>query len=718
MRPRTCVLTLSALTLLAVGLARPAAAAETAKPTANLIGPWQLFIDDYLVSSKKNIIRRYHPFTKYPDHKTYNDHPLIVVDKPWEAHVVNACTVLPKEDGQGYRLYYYCWSNDKTERGRSSHGCYAESKDGIKWEKPPLGLYEREGSKDNNIIPNFCGAVIPTPWETDPQKKYQGVGGMYYAYASSDGLDWKKQSDERIVSGGDTSHFYYDPNIKRFRANVKVSRDIRGLTRRCVGYSESDTLTKFPELRLVMAPDDIDDRWCDYNTVERTHFYACPVAPYETLYIGLLQIYRAEDPEGYFHGPLWLELVSSRDGIHWKREEGDRPPLLDIGKFRTFDHGMVIAPTPLLVGDELRVYYTGYDELHDLLPYQSTIAMATMRKDGFASVDADEAPGEIVTKPFANVSGGLLVNCDPRQGSLRVEVLDVDGKVLPGYAHDECEPVMADGVRQRVVWRTRNTLPTNQPVRFRFLLNHARLYSFMAGEKAKAIDEQGPPSLQALFTFEGNTEAFSDMLWDDGLQSLRILGTSRIDHKEPQPAYGQRSLVVGSQWRTQNRVEITGTQDLGRHFTLAAMVKCKPQLSRLFSAYNGNSPVNTSELIFDFDPRGRMVNGLRLFCKGVSVESKHVTFDSEKYHHLAVTYDDGEVTFYLDGESVGQDWVPGGEPVKLARNLLIGEDAEFGTDEQLQGHVDDVLVIGRVLKQEELATLATQGADVLFKIGK
>ena len=30
--------------------------------------------------------------------------------------------------------------------------CYAESQDGIVWEKPSLGRYEFEGSTDNNIL--------------------------------------------------------------------------------------------------------------------------------------------------------------------------------------------------------------------------------------------------------------------------------------------------------------------------------------------------------------------------------------------------------------------------------------------------------------------------------------------------------------------------------------------------------------------------------------
>ena len=93
-----------------------------------------------------------------------------------------------------------------------------------------------------------------------------------------------------------------------------------------------------------------------------------------------------------------------------------------------------------------------------------------------------------------------------------------------------------------------------------------------------------------------------------------------------------------------------------------------------------------------------------------------MTFTDNKYHHLAVVYDDGCVTFYLDGKSVGQQWIPGGEPVKLARNLLIGEDASRGSDEQLMGNVDDVLVLGRALSEQDIAALSEKGAAAFFKL--
>lgn len=726
--PRTVV----AVCMTSAAMVSLAAAAEP-RITADLAGPWQLLIDDHVVAAKQNVVRRYHSFRKHPGN------PLIVVDKPWEAHVVNCCTILPAEDGTGFRMYYYCWSESKkTKKGRGSFMCYATSKDGLKWEKPNLGLYEwsDDGTKDNNIIPGCPAHVMFTPWESDPQKRYQGVGGMYHAYSSPDGIHWRQESKEPIVSGGDTSHFFWDPHTKRFRCHVKgggnaqVSGDVSGLRRRCVGFSETTDLTKFPPLRMVMAPDEVDDLWCRPGSVQRTHFYACPVVPYQTMYLGLLQIYRAEEPEGYFHGPLWLELVSSRDGVHWNRAESDpsvkgpyelystsRPPLLYVGKFREFDRGMVAAPPPLLVGDELWLYYAGYDEMHDWLPYKAAIGLAKLRKDGFASLNANECPGEILTKRFENVSGPLQINYSARGGSIRVELLDADGRAVPGYGRDDCEPLTDDSVRKVVTWKGGKNLPAGGPIRFRFLLERAALYSFLPGPDAKPLDDAPAPPLQALYTFEDRADAWSDRLGDDGLQPLRNLGTSMLDHKNPAPAFGKRSLVVGSEWRPWNRVEILGTRELGRHFTLAAMVKSRNKRhARLFSAYNGNFPVASSELIFDFDPSGRKLNGLRLVCKGIEVDSAPVTFADDKYHHLAVVYDDGVVSFYLDGKRLNEEWIPGGEPVRLARNLLIGEDANRGSDESLLGNVDDVLVYGKALRPEDIGILSGKGAAALFKL--
>lgn len=95
------------------------------KPLGDLTGSWQLFADDYLVASKKDVVRKYHPFEKHPGN------PIIVSDQPWEGGMIRVNGVLPNEAGGGYRMWYSCWSpRNDPDKG---HSLYALSKDGIRW---------------------------------------------------------------------------------------------------------------------------------------------------------------------------------------------------------------------------------------------------------------------------------------------------------------------------------------------------------------------------------------------------------------------------------------------------------------------------------------------------------------------------------------------------------------------------------------------------------
>ena len=681
------------------------------KSLGDLTGSWQLFIDDHLVSAKENVVRKYHPFKKY------TNNPVLVVDQPWEHNVVNSTTILPGEGGSGYRMWYYCWTprNDPDR----SHALFATSKDGIRWEKPKLGLntWKVNDSKDNNIL-GASGSVMHTPDDPDPALRYKSVSpGKFLFKSSSDGLHWQNLSKDSIFSAGDTGHVIWDPITKKYRGYAKVGAMVSGQRRRAVGYSEGTGFESWPAMRLIMAPDDFDDRWVKPGSIQRTHFYNCPVVAYQNMYLGFMMVYRAEDDEGYFHGPMFMEIVTSRDGIHWLREEGDRPPMLECGPKRSFDHGMVTVASLLVVGDQLRIYYGGFDGLHDYLPFHSGVGMAMLRKDGFASLDGDDNPGTFTTKRLKGLSGKLHLNCEAGGGLLQVEVLDAGGRVIPGYSKKTFNEPRGDGVDQVVSWEEHEELPPGKVLRLRFSLKNASIYSFKAGEAVEVLDEPAGPAVGALFTFEneGGKRA-GNKLSSDGKQELRFLGTSKMDREAKNAAFGSQSVTVSSPWRPLNTMQITGTADLGRKFTLGVMAKSadnKP--ARLFSSYNGNKPVNTSELIFDCDPSGKALAGLRLHCKGIPVMSKPVNFADGKYHHLCVTYDDGQVRFYLDGAEVGESWLPGGAPVKMTRDLLVGEDAELGSDEQFNGNMDDILVLGRVLTAEEIKQLAAKGAESFFQ---
>ena len=342
------------------------------------------------------------------------------------------------------------------------------------------------------------------------------------------------------------------------------------------------------------------------------------------------------------------------------------------------------------VGDKIWVYYTGYDDGHDILPYRTAVGIATIRKDGWASLDAGRKTGGFTTKQLKGAGGALHVNFAAPYGSMKIEVIGPDNKPVEGYSQDDCIDLTGDSIDKVVTWKNKTELPKVDALRLRFVMTDVALYSFDAGDKVKVMDEP-QPILEVLFPFEDVPGgAMTERLTKDGQQKLINLGTSKICYDAKKAAFGKQSLTVGSTWQPLNRLQIDATQQLGNYFTLAAMVRSEKQgLSRLFSSYRGNHPINCSEIVFDFDPSGKVIPGLRLVCKGIPVTSKAVKFDDGKYHHLAMVFNDGEVRFYLDGKQVGTEWLPGGDPVVLSHDLMIGEDLELGSEEQLQGTVDD-----------------------------
>jgi hypothetical protein len=710
---------LGVATVTVMSLCLGAVGAQPSRSLNDLTGPWQLFVDDYLVASKEHVVRTYHPFEKDPRN------PLLKADRPWEGNNVYLYgTVLPNESGPGYRMWYHALPETKGDDAYRL--LYATSRDGITWEKPNLGFVEYKGSKDNNIFirrgsRDHIPSIIHTPWEKDPQRQYLMInydGDKFDGYVvawSPDGLRWTDAADKAVFTkGGDVGQFLYDFHKGEYVGYVKNTAQVSDMRRRAVARIASKDPLSWPEPELVLAPDTFDDRWA--HGIQRTSFYGLSAFAYESMYLGFLWVFRADDEtEGYFDGPIFCELVTSRDGVHWMRQQGERVPVLPVGTGKAWDRGMVFSATqPLVVDGKVWLYYGGVDGKHlprKNEPWHSGIGLATLRKDGFASLDAKGETGTVLTRRLVGARGPLRVNYTA-SGSLRVEVLDATGNVLPGYGRDDCTPLTGDSIDATVAWRDRRTLQGGRPIRLRFILENASLYSFAAGGGLKVLDEPTAP-LGVLFTFENG---WTDSLTADGKQRAILHGDMRIDSERANVAFGGGAARVGSTFAPLQTLEIDQTRELGTQFTLSVMAKSKDNRpARLFSSYEDRGAYKTTELVFDCDPNGKCLPGLRLIVKGMEVHSGPVTFADDKYHHLAVTYDDGRITFYLDGKVVGRGLVPGGDPVSMIRNLRIGEDAAHGHEQQFRGWMDDVLVYGRALTPNEISALGKQGAEAFFK---
>ncbi|HNT34025.1 MAG TPA: hypothetical protein PKH07_03415 [bacterium] len=476
--------------------------AEAQRSLNDLTGAWQLFVDDYLVESSTNVKRVYHAFEKHAGN------PVMKADKPWEGRNIYVYgTVLPEESGKGYRMWYHGLPEKKGDDPYRL--LYATSKDGVSWEKPSLGIIEYEGSKDNNIYirrnpRDHIQSVIHTPWESSPQRQYMMMNWSsdgYYLTWSPDGIHWTDVPNNPVLTkGGDVGNFCWDPRTKQYCGYVKLGSVVRDLKRRSVGFTSTSDPLQWPDPELIIEPDEIDDRWA--TPPARTQFYGFCAFPYETMYLGFLWLYRSyptpADPEGYMDGVIYVELASSRDGKHWDRiapaEDGLRPAILPLGAEGTWDSGMICTTNhPLVESNQIKLYYGGtlgthYSASKD---WVSAIGLATMRKDGFASLDAKGAIGVVTTKSLVGYAGKLYANFRSHSpaGCLRVEVLDEEGATVPGYGLADCVALTGDCPNSTVRWNGSSSLPaTTSPIRLRFHVSDGSLYSFMAGSEVRLAE--------------------------------------------------------------------------------------------------------------------------------------------------------------------------------------------------------------------------------------
>src|SRR6185503_10107187 len=109
----------------------------------------QLFVDDHLIAST-NLKRVIHAATKYE----YN--PILLPVKPWEGQYTLLYGTVIRDEQEGiFKAWYSTMNHFRYEKNvfpESTYLCYATSRDGLRWDKPALGLIDYRGSKENNIV--------------------------------------------------------------------------------------------------------------------------------------------------------------------------------------------------------------------------------------------------------------------------------------------------------------------------------------------------------------------------------------------------------------------------------------------------------------------------------------------------------------------------------------------------------------------------------------
>lgn len=502
------------------------------------LGRKQLFLDDFVVESMEGLERTMHQ----PEKRGAILRPYFKDSGGMGGMIqTRSAPMWIPEEGVFKMVYKATFPNGSSY---SSYTAIAISKDGVNWERPALPGQKDNRIVVPSLpgMGDKFYSVIHDPDDPDSSRRYKGLQGATgrVAVVSPDCIHWRILDTPKLPSS-DESNLTYDRESKRFLALLKTGNKYGraysistsddfvhwSKPRFFFGADKEDQTLALKVIRerladpglarpMFMDPDPATG-WQkpEYHHIPtwRAECYNIGVFPYEGVYIALPMIYypcglrqpERNNADGFHH----IQLAMSRDLVHWERL-GNRQPFigpsrLDQGLVGVFDR-LQLAPTnqPVEREDELWFYYLGakwrvpiYDRYTDGSPREPetlspeqladyrdgwmAICLAVLRRDGFISLDAGAQGGAILTKPLKLCGDRLMLNLDASQGgSAEVDILDEQGRPIPGFSGEDALPATGNAVRTPATWRGRADLTelNGNVVRLRFRLKDAMLYAF------------------------------------------------------------------------------------------------------------------------------------------------------------------------------------------------------------------------------------------------
>lgn len=468
----------------------------------------QLFVRLDGVEPLDNVRQLFHAAQKHPLN------PVLVGENPWEAQAYSPTASIVFDESERLAKAWYMGLIGDQLGPVHSYGphvlCYATSADGLRWERPELGLHEQDGSRANNIVVpatyhngrDHWESVLIDPHDVNPQQRYKGIGWSsdspgegsewcsgfnecgIYTMTSPDGLDWThtpapivayrprpNSADKGPI--GDAHSLMIDPAHGRY---VAFLRGVDGNRMYCT----SSDFESWSDLDVSLRPLQEAPRASLYNHIGFL---------YGNQYLGLVSYFHNSDEREH---KLDVRLLTSRDGLHYEfagPQPESRPALIPCGEFGDWDRFQtrITGAPPICIGDRLYIYYRGFSTSHDKggsptdTYFAGAVGLATLRKDGFASLAAGFDGGRVTTRPIRFEGERLLINAQANHfARVCVEVLDEAGGVLPGFSADDCLPMTTNEVAFPIRWRDHADLGQliGRSVQLRFYLSNAQLYAY------------------------------------------------------------------------------------------------------------------------------------------------------------------------------------------------------------------------------------------------
>ena len=472
-----------------------------------------LLIDNATVADRWGVRRVLNVPIKEPHN------PVLMPDTPWEDGVGGPNVIYDEEAGL-FRMWYgvtdwsawlhqFRFKDWKAERdGYPYFICYAESRDGVHWNKPLIeGKHYKQYEKTNVVVKGRQKAQSPrvmlNPPSTGQPERFlmtykdnlpAGYGCLCLAY-SDDGIHWRDDDRNPAFIGlRDTwQNMIYDQWRERWLlfgrpiCTAGVVDVPGGPTehnyKRRTSVAVGDTPFDFHPPRVVIWPEETDEPDIDHMVVSRvgSHFLG---------FLGQM----GPPPNMEFR----LHLAFSGDGIRWNLLP-DRPVYLPHGGPDSFDSGSTSSAGGVVdMGNTSYIYYRGarHGQAQSNKNNVTGIGRAQFLRERFAAQMGAHTGGFLLTRELMVSAPELIVNITvadgynsdpatavvPPEFSAEVVVFPESGSApepVPGYTLAECTTAAVDMVEHKVTWKEKQDLTdlVGKPVFIRFYLKNTGIYS-------------------------------------------------------------------------------------------------------------------------------------------------------------------------------------------------------------------------------------------------
>ena len=408
------------------------------------------------------------------------------------------------EDDGVFRMWYQAWPRDWDGSDEVSVAC-VESDDGLSWRRPSYGLVDCCGSRENHLtdLAVHCPSVFIDP-RAGGERRYRAFGYTsrerlkgryghdigavgYYTAFSADGLHWHFDSQEPTWHHADVITSTWDPHADGALIALKFNGGSAGMFRRRF-YTATWSDGEASEPVSALIPDEHDDAAARARGFESADYYGVGLMPTPTTTIGFLWNFRHQRPLGYLESQMkWYGRLGRVDlSIVYQLERGGRwlhlpgrPDWLCAEDAPEWARGaLYTASSPLAVGDETWLYFTGTRDRHgwcgvgvDAREWRSAMAgrggfarigVARWKRDRIMGYEA--AVRECILLQARPASGDerarLALNAVIRPGgAIRVALLDGSFEPLAGYGTADCDALSGDQLEAEVSWRGSRELP-------------------------------------------------------------------------------------------------------------------------------------------------------------------------------------------------------------------------------------------------------------------